>query len=44
MLYSRKQTNAVQYDDDDGEVIEIAFIVGMTVILSLMLLTYVILW
>ena len=41
MLYSRKQTKVFQYDD---EVIEIAVIVGMTVILSLMLLTYVILW
>ena len=41
MFYSRKQTKVFQYDDG---VIEIAVIVGMTVILSLMLLTYVILW
>ena len=46
MLYSRKQTNVVRYDniEYDDTVIELVFIIGMILLLSMMLIAYIILW
>jgi len=46
MLYSRKQTDVVRYDniEYDDNVIELVFIIGMTLLLSMMLIVYIILW
>ena len=41
MHYSRKHSDIIQYDN---EVIEIAFIAGMTIIIFMMILMYIILW
>lgn len=45
MLYSRKQTDVVRYDniEYDDNVIELVFIIGMTLLLSMMLILYIIL-